>query len=141
MSAIRRRLASCALALTVLQLSLLFTAPLSACCAPNAGHATKAAADTGDCCPAGSHPPGQCPLHKAPAKNGTSGTSTPASGSPCRMLCDAPHGPQLLMSAVGVLASPDVATVPRQTTSLLRPRPVPLHARPSTPDAPPPELL
>ena len=69
MRALRRRLASCALALTALQLALLFSVPVSACCVSTAAAVAHAPSSTDkDCCPAGSHAPGQCPLHKDKGK-------------------------------------------------------------------------
>ncbi len=135
MSAIRRRLASGALALTVLQLALLFTPPISACCASNAGHAAvRVAADVAECCPSGAHPPGACPLHKG-------SKAAARAGSTCRMMCDAPHGPQFLLGAIGVLPSPDVTIVSLVSSALPSASSFQTHARPSIPDAPPPKFL
>jgi hypothetical protein len=101
MSLLRRRLASCALVVIALQMTGVFAAPLSACC-PTRTAAAVAAADK-DCCPAGSHAPGQCPLHKR---------STSASRVSCRLQCDAPHGLQFVAGAIGVLPAPATTAVP-----------------------------
>jgi hypothetical protein len=136
MSAIRRRLASCALALTVLQFTLLFLAPISACCTRTGAHtAATISTDDIECCPAGSHPPGQCPLHKG-SKSGAAGAR-----NSCRVMCDAPHGPQFLLGAVGVLAAPQGSTVSLAPSALPVGAPFLVSARPSLPDAPPPKLL
>lgn len=131
MSAFRRRLASGALALTVLQFALLFTAPMAACCLQGGAREASIAKKDVDCCPPGAHPPGECPLHRG-AK---------ASGSVCRMMCDAPHGPQFLLGAIGMLPAPQVTTISLTAHALPAGAPVAISARPSTPDAPPPKLL
>jgi hypothetical protein len=135
MSAIRHRLASCALALIVLQLALLFTAPIAACCVSRGGSAAvKVSATDAECCPAGSHPPGECPLHKG-SKSAT------RSGATCRMMCDAPHGPQILIGAVGTLPAPQVVSVSLTSSAVSAPPSFLISPRPSVPDAPPPRFL
>jgi hypothetical protein len=144
MKSIRRRLASCALALTVLQFTLLFTAPISACCmrSGDAHAAVRIGADEVECCPAGSHPPGQCPLHKGPFHKGsTAGARAARTGLTCRMMCDAPHGPQFLLGAVGVLPAPEGTTVSQMTYALPAGAAFLTSSRPAIPDAPPPKVL
>jgi len=147
MTAIRRRLASGALALTVLQLALLFTSPISACCTRNGGHmAVRVAADEAECCPAGAHPAGECPLHRPSARASAGRTASPRgdsapAGSTCRMMCDAPHGPQFLLGTIGVLPAPDVTIVSLASSALPSAASFLTHARPSIPDAPPPKFL
>lgn len=124
MLTLRRRLASWALALLFCQTVAVFAAPLSSCCAPR-----HAAVEDQDCCPAGSHPPGQCPRHAA----ATTKTS-------CRMQCDAPHGAQFLIAAPGVM--PPAAAV---SFALSGGRAVAIAeavstARASVPPSPPPRL-
>jgi hypothetical protein len=128
----RRRLAACALALLVCQTAAVFAAPLWSCCPSR--HATAAAEQTDehDCCPAGSHPPGQCPRH--------AGDSKAASRAACRMQCDAPHGVQFLIAAVGVMPAPQasVSTLsPGQFVSALALVPT---LRASVPHSPPPRV-
>ena len=136
MRAFRRRLASGALALTVLQLALLFAAPVSACCAPRHHLAARVSEEAVDCCPPGSHAPGQCPLHRSTDRSGAE-----KSASTCRMMCDAPHGPQFLLGAIGIVAAPQSNEI-GLTSSALRALPLfTATARPSLPDAPPPRLL
>jgi hypothetical protein len=95
MLTLRRRLASCALALLVCQTAAVFAAPLSSCCVARVSPAAeRAAGEDKDCCPAGSHPPGQCPRHTG--SNGASKVS-------CRMQCDSPHGIQFVAGAIGVM--------------------------------------
>jgi hypothetical protein len=130
MTAVRRRLASGALALTVLQFALLFAVPVSACCARAGGdHAPGIAAGEIDCCPPGAHPPGQCPLHKPSASR---------SAATCRMTCDAPHGPQFLLGAIGVVPLPQSTEIELIAAALHTGAPLAVTARPSLPDAPPP---
>jgi|tagenome__1003787_1003787.scaffolds.fasta_scaffold20499752_1 hypothetical protein len=137
MRAFRRRLASFALALTALQLAVLLAAPLSACCTPKATASAIATIEKGDCCPAGSHAPGECPLHK----NDKSAARQTSRGTQCRMLCDAAHGPQFMFAAIGVLPSPAVSPIAFDASALVAhailapPSSAPLTA------APPPKLL
>ena len=121
-----RRLASCALVLSALQILLLLAAPVSTCCPSRDGTARSAAED--ECCPPGTHAPGHCPLHRAASRV-------------CRMACDAPHGAEFLLGAIGVLPTPSPASVVL-TLSRLAPvsRDVPAaHVR--VPDPPPPRTL
>jgi hypothetical protein len=132
LNAFRRHLASGALALTVLQFALLFAVPVSACCVRGDGHrAAVRASEAIECCPAGTHPPGQCPRHK-----GSKSAETTA--GQCRMTCDAPHGAQLLLGAVGVLALPQSTEIEPTAYALHAGAPIAATARPSLPDAPPP---
>ena len=138
MNLLRRRLASGALALTVLQFTLLFAAPVSACCNAGAFRAAAAAAraeNDVECCPPGSHPPGQCPRHKNKNVGSFSRATT------CRMLCDAPHGPQFVLGVVGVIAAPRSTHIDLAEYALHAGAPFAATARPSLPDAPPPRLL
>src|SRR5262245_63206418 len=141
MRAFRRRLASFALALTALQITLLFAAPVSACC-DRSGAATAHAvtADPADCCPAGSHAPGQCPLHKNKAGQGSSGQLTARSGD-CHMLCDAPHGPQFILGAIGIVPAPAVSDVTLVSSAFHSRVTIDAALSVAFPDAPPPKLL
>jgi hypothetical protein len=126
MLTLRRRLASWALVLVFCQAMVAFAAPLTSCCPAKPA---TAADEEHDCCPAGSHPPGQCPRHAA------TGTKTS-----CRLQCDAPHGFQFLVTALGVMPAPvvsPVALTPGQFISIAHPRSVP---RASVPPSPPPRL-
>ena len=129
MQQLRRRLASCALALAVFQMALLVAAPLAAC----GGSRVSASAEAEkECCPAGSHPPGECPLHAR---------SKSASKSACRLHCDAPHGVGYLLGAIGVMPSPVALSVPviqahRFSASAIAPT-----LRTAIPDSPPPRRL
>ncbi len=106
---------------------LVFAAPLSACRAANAA----AAAHDDECCPAGSHPPGQCPRHAGRQ-------STPVA---CRMLCDAPHGFQFLTVVAGILpADAAIAAAPIEARPPAIAFVSPLH-RTTIPDPPPPRRL
>jgi hypothetical protein len=62
-------------------------------------------------------------------------------GAECRMLCDAPHGPQFLLGTIGVIAAPASTHVDLIAGALLLAPPPVVSTRPSLPDAPPPRLL
>jgi hypothetical protein len=133
MSAFRRRLASGALTLIALQFALVFAVPLSACCISGAAEVTKVEKAKSECCPAGSHAPGECPLHKS--KNRESMDPV------CRMTCGTPDVAQILVGTIGVLPAPQ-SSHPYMTASVLPAgAPIDVTARPSVPDAPPPRLL
>jgi hypothetical protein len=150
MNPFRRRLASGALALAVLQFALLFAAPVSACCRSGSLDHEAIRSDRAEveCCPPGSHPPGQCPLHP-PSRHATSGASArqaernreTSRAAACRMLCDAPHGPQFVLGMIGVIAAPASTHVVLTADPLHAPSFLIPSARPSLPDAPPPRLL
>jgi len=127
LSILRRRLASCALALVVCHCALVFAAPLSSCCPSR--DARPAATAEKECCPAGSHPPGECPLHKR--SHTTSKTS-------CRMQCDAPHGAQFLPGAVGLLPAPAASIAAPIASRAIALATVDLQTRPFLPESPPP---
>jgi hypothetical protein len=57
------------------------------------------------------------------------------------MMCDAPHGPQFLLGAIGMLPAPQVTTISLAAHVLPAGAPVAITSRPSIPDAPPPKLL
>ena len=142
MNVFRRRLASGALALTVLQFALLFAAPVSACCNAGAFRAAphaRTVENEVECCPPGSHPPGQCPLHRRASSNAA--RHAESSRAACRMTCAAPHGPQFLLGFIGVIATPQSTAIDRIAHPLHAGAPFAAAARPSLPDAPPPRLL
>jgi hypothetical protein len=136
MAAFRRRLALGALVLTALQFALLFAAPMS-CCVPfrlkaettQMEHVASAFRRNGAA--------DECPLHKSKDL----GSKSEAQNSPCRMTCDAPHGPQFLLGAIGVLSSPDSGAVEMVSSALAAVAAPTTTARPAFPDAPPPRLL
>ena len=139
MKALRRRLASGALAVTVLQLALLFAVPVSACCMrSDADHATARAAQEIECCPPGTHPPGQCPRHKG-AQTTEARKNEGKPNRLCRMTCDAPHAAQLLLGSVGVLPPPQSAAIELSRYAMHAAVPRATTARPALPDAPPPK--
>jgi hypothetical protein len=130
MRGLRRRLASCALAVLVCQSAIVFAAPLASCCTSPHGVAARATAEP-DCCPAGAHAPGQCPRHAR---------STAATKVSCRMPRDAPHGAQVLLGAVGLAPAPALsiaAPVASLATSVAAIDP---ETRPFVPDSPPPRV-
>jgi len=136
MSALRRRLASCALLMTALHVALVFAVPVSACCGDFRlkAETTREATKEVECCPAGAHAPGQCPLHR-PA------SAHKQQKDECRMRCDASHDGLFLIAAIGVLPRPAESAVvfthtPLEARGIFAPA-----SRPSVPDAPPPRLL
>jgi hypothetical protein len=131
MRILRRRLASGALVLSVLQLAVLFAAPVSVCCAKAGAAASIAAAsdDAPDCCPPGAHPKGECPLHRGHKR------------MHCRMTCDRSGPPQLLLGSIGVLPPPAAVIVSFTHSRLAAPARSAIVVRPLVPDSPPPELL
>lgn len=131
MQQLRRRLASCALALIVVQAALVFAAPLSGCCPSRAAASASLQADK-DCCPAGSHRSGECPLHAR---------SKAAGRAACRMQCDAPHGAGYLLGAIGVLPAPLVVSIPVIEARPLAAAAIAPTLRSAIPDSPPPRLL
>lgn len=133
----RRRLASGALTLTVLQLTLLFAVP--ACCVSGAnsraGSGVALSDDAPDCCPPGAHPKGECPLHGRKSEAGT------RKSSHCRVTCGRTSGPQFVLGAIGVLPAPTAISVPCAESAALVSASATLPFRSSVPDAPPPRLL
>ena len=128
MQRLRRRFAVCALLLTVIQAAVAFAAPLATCCP---SRAASVQADE-ECCPAGSHPPGECPRH---------GVSKPARAGACRLQCDAPHAGGYLIVAVGMLPSSVSAFVPAMETRRFPLASIVPVFRTLLPDSPPPRLL
>jgi hypothetical protein len=57
------------------------------------------------------------------------------------MMCDAPHGPQFLLGAVGVVSAPQAVQIELTSSALFAGAPFTANHRPSRPDAPPPRLL
>jgi hypothetical protein len=147
MNLFRRRLASGALALIVLQFALLFAAPVSACCNAGAFGVTAQARTVEndvECCPPGSHPPGQCPLHRRATSSRAAANAArhaESSRAACRMTCDAPHGPQFLLGFIGMITAPGSTEIDLTADTLHAGAPLVATARPSLPDAPPPRLL
>jgi len=128
---LRHRLASCALALLFVQTAVAIAVPMAMCC-PADTHA--AAAQDEDCCPAGSHPPGQCPLHGRAKTTGATSAS-------CRMHCDAPHGIQLLAGTVAVLPVTSRITIALTDRGAARADSTTAVLRSTIPSAPPPKTL
>src|SRR4051812_15419199 len=134
MQTLRRRLASCALLLVVFQAALALAAPLSACCVSRSGGAAAHAVqgnDETECCPAGAHPPGECPRH---ARCGA------ASKLSCRMQCDAPHGLQFLAGAVGMIPPPASSAIAIVAERFAAPAAPVTILQSVDPDSPPPRL-
>lgn len=66
-----RTFAAAALVMVLAQLAAVCAIPLVACAASPSAHREQV-----ECCPAGSHPPGECPLHKQSSHS-----------NQCRMTC------------------------------------------------------
>jgi hypothetical protein len=132
MGSLRRRLASCALAVALLQCAVLFAAPVSACCGTASAreHAVDAATSASiECCPAGAHPPGQCPLHKAERS------------SDCAFRCGQTHAPDFVLGAVGILAPPAVTLAAPASARVDVIAPPSIVVRAIRPDGPHPKSL
>ena len=134
MRSLRQRLASGALVVALLQCALLFAAPLSACCGKGDVRSHAAEANAGDatqieCCPAGAHPPGQCPLHKKERS------------SDCAFRCGQAHAPDFVLGAVGILAAPPASLAPPATTIVRHLASPGTVFQTSRPDGPPPRSL
>jgi len=131
MALLRRRLASCALALVLCQIASVFAAPLSSCCPPReSGHGRVAEAEK-DCCPAGAHAPGACPVH---------GRNKAPKAAECRMQCDAPHGVQFLIGVAALLPPPVAVPAAPVVFHAVVLSAVDPQTRPFVPDLPPPRV-
>jgi hypothetical protein len=136
MHGLRRRFASWALALIALQAALVFAAPLASSCA-TPSHAT--AQTERDCCPAGSHAPGECPLHR---RAGSASSSSSSSAGACRLACDAPHGAQFLVAGIAIVpADTGASVITLSEERLARTAAVQPLTRSRVPDPPPPRSL
>ena len=121
-----RAFAAAALLMVVAQVFAVCAVPLAACAlSPSAVHHERV-----ECCPAGSHPPGQCPLHK-----------TPSHSNECRMTCARQGATPFVPGVVGVLlpsiamANPAGGTLPVPALDS-----VPC-SRSSIPSSPPPKPI
>jgi hypothetical protein len=137
----RSRLAFYALGVVLLQLTVLFAAPFSACCVTpdsRTRSASSRSADVEDCCPPGSHPPGQCPRHRGARRPGTDGRTA---ATECRIRCTAEQRAGLITGPIAVMPRPAVAvvaTIPHDLYVAAEPAP---NVPSAHPDAPPPKLL
>jgi hypothetical protein len=114
--------------LTVLQATVAFASPLAACCPSRAASVQP----DEECCPAGSHPPGQCPRHA---------DSKRARAASCRLQCDAPHAGGFLVIAIGPLPSAAAVSTPVMDPQRLAYAAAVPILRSLVPDSPPPRLL
>jgi len=122
-----------ALALTLLQCVMLFAMPIASCCERSAPLKAETNKVDEDCCPPGSHPPGQCPLHKrqAPKKSSTE----------CRIRCDGPDVAALLFGVAGVLTAPRAPLAPAASAPFRVITTATLRSLADFPGAPPPKTL
>ena len=121
---VRRLIAAVAVCLALVQASVV-TLSVAACCC-EVRHAAKIAAE--DCCPVGSHPPGECPLHRAPKKAGD-----------CALSCNTSASLQLvLLSGAPPLARPATAPMLVPVSASAAPSSVWLDDVDLVPHAPPP---
>ena len=120
-----RAFAAGALLMVLTQLTAACAAPLVACAMAPVAHRQSV-----ECCPAGSHPPGQCPLHKNDSHS-----------NDCRMTCARQATTPFVPGVVGVLPpSIAIATVIEGATPLLAVESV-RDSRSLTPLSPPPKTL
>jgi hypothetical protein len=114
---------------------------VAACCVSvdpvGAAAAGRTSAEAEECCPPGSHPPGQCPLHREARNRAHSSAAT----SDCRIRCNAPLDSGLVVGVAGVLPRPSITVEPHAVTDLTVDRAPSPFARTARPDAPPPRLL
>jgi hypothetical protein len=90
-----RAFAAGALLMVLAQLTAVCAVPLAACAMVPVEHRQSV-----ECCPVGSHPPGQCPLHKNDSHQ-----------TDCRMTCARQGTTPFVPGLVGVPA-PAIATAP-----------------------------
>jgi hypothetical protein len=129
-----RRRSACALALAAVQFALLFAAPAAACCRADetAGAAVSRVENDAECCPPGSHPPGQCPLHRRAARQ---------SESECRIRCTAPSASGYMIGIAGMLPAPPVSRLEMRSSALETATVPVLVSQFVPPVAPPPKIL
>jgi hypothetical protein len=122
----RRRFATAALVVLMAQLTAVCGVPLAACAAsPAAAHHESV-----DCCPPGSHAPGQCPLHKRESAS-----------DHCRMTCARQGVTPFVPGIVGVLpVAMSVAPIVASGTALFAANPVRISLT-LPPAAPPPKAF
>ena len=111
------------------QFALVCAAPLAACIVtPATTHAAER--DDVDCCPAGSHPPGQCPLHRGGA-----------SSNECRLTC-ANQGRTAFIPGVAGVLPPAIGNSPVVVSEPTVVPPQPARTSASLPPiSPPPKPL
>lgn len=118
-----RAFAAGALLMVLTQLTAVCAVPLVACAMAPVAHRQSV-----ECCPAGSHPPGQCPLHKNDSHS-----------NDCRMTCARQATTPFVPGVVGVLPpSIAIATVIDAVTPVFAVESV-LDSRSPTPSPPPPK--
>jgi hypothetical protein len=118
----------------VCQTASVFAAPLSSCCPARHAASAPAAEAEIECCPAGSHAPGQCPRHK-----GSNAPSKPLKVD-CRMQCDTPHGVQFLLGVAGLLPPPVVSPAAPIVSRAVAVATSDPQTRPFVPESPPPRV-
>jgi hypothetical protein len=122
-----------ALVVTLIQCVMLFATPIASCCGRSAPLKAETNKVDEECCPPGSHPPGQCPLHKQ---------KTPRqSSNDCRMRCDAQDAPAMLVGVAGILTTSIAPLAPAPAFSFRVATHATLVSRADFPDAPPPKTL
>jgi hypothetical protein len=122
-----------ALVVTLIQCVMLFATPLASCCGRSEPLKAQTNGADVECCPPGSHPPGQCPLHKQ--------KTSQRSSSDCRIRCDAQDAPALLVGVAGVLTASVAPLAPAPPSPYRVAARAMLLSRADFPDAPPPKTL
>ena len=118
-----RAFAAAALVLMLAQLAAVCAVPLVACAASPSVHRAQV-----ECCPAGTHPPGECPLHKQDAHS-----------TQCRMTC-ARQGATPFVPGVAAVLLPSPTIAVFTGAAALVSDFVPVAAsRGITPSSPPPK--
>jgi hypothetical protein len=128
LSFVRQRFRTLALVTAMAQLLVIGSVSVALCCQP----AQKSAENVEDCCPAGSHPDGVCPLHGKKSKE-----SRPASD--CRLTCAAKvHGQMLLPSGAPVVTVLSIGP-PAEAHATALPVVTPVLTVDLVPNTPPPK--
>jgi hypothetical protein len=125
MSSRGRTFAFVALIMVLAQAAGALAAPLAAC----AMASSTAHREAVECCPPGSHPPGQCPLHR----------KSPSQSDECRISC-AMQGTTIFIPGCAGVLPPSFATVPTLVadSTITAPESIPAF-RTRTPVSPPPK--
>lgn len=124
MTRLRRPLASCTLAVLIIQLGLLIGMPVSAC-----GRAAVTPFVSSHCCKMSADASQPCPMHARALQR----------DNDCRMMCTNRDEGQLVFGVFGTLPAPPLISVPLISRRFPDPS---FHAGPSrviAPDSPPPE--
>ena len=120
-----RAFAAGALLMVITQLTAVCAVPIVACAMAPVAHRQSV-----ECCPAGSHPPGQCPLHKNDSHS-----------DDCRMTCARQATTPFVPGVVGVLPSSLAIAAPIEAVAPVFAVDPVRDSRSLTPSPPPPKTF